>query len=271
MDPLISVIVPYWNAEPWIQRCVRSLARQKGNFQFILVNDGSDDESFKAAMAAYEEDDHRFVPISYAKRRGVSEARNEGLKAARGDWVTFLDADDEMQSETYDRFKLMLQEDPKAYIHQANHLRYYEKTKQLALRYTNPPGRYDIDNLPIRYPMVWNKLIYGAVARNVKFVPGLQFGEDEIYVLECLAKCRADGLEDYIHCSGEITVIKHFENKESLSHLYHKDEDALFRQANALMTFLQDHKDPEIRKMVLGVLAEHWGSKMYEKAFCKEG
>ena len=35
------------------------------------------------------------------------------------------------------------------------------------------------------------------------------------------------------------------------------------------MTFLQDHKDPEIRRMVLGVLAEHWNSKMYEKAFCK--
>ena len=266
-EPLISVIVPFWNAEPWIERCVNSLKRQRGNFEFILVDDSSDDAGARIAHDLIE-DDERFSDYCITPHKGVSDARNAGLLMSKGEWITFLDADDVLQLNAYRKFLKILSEDPKAFIHQANHLRYYEKAERLDLKYPNRPGKYDMQHLPKSYSMVWNKLFYGAVARHINFVHGLQFGEDEIYVLEYLAQLKKHQVEDYIHCSSEVTVVKHLENKESLSHIHHKKEESLLRQIKELTAFLKKHKDPEVRKMVLGILSDHWSSKVYEKTFC---
>lgn len=89
----LSVIVPVYNVERWVDRCLESLSMQEfRDFEVICVNDGSTDGS-RERLAAWEARDHRVRVIDQANQ-GPSAARNAGICAARGDYVSFLDADD---------------------------------------------------------------------------------------------------------------------------------------------------------------------------------
>lgn len=90
-SPLISFIVPTYNAASTIRGCLRSITKQNfDDYEIIVVDDGSTDSTKKVV------DSFRGGKVAYyhKKNGGVSSARNYGLKKARGDWVIFLDADD---------------------------------------------------------------------------------------------------------------------------------------------------------------------------------
>ena len=92
--PSISVIVPVYQAEKFLHRCLDSVARQTfSDWELLLVNDGSTDGS-AALCDQFAAKDQRVRVFHRKRNRGVSEARNLGLSEARGDYVTFLDADD---------------------------------------------------------------------------------------------------------------------------------------------------------------------------------
>ena len=89
----VSVVVPVYNAEGVVSRCVDSiLAQSYTDFEVLLVNDGSTDNS-GAICDNYAQQDGR-VKVIHQENSGVSAARNAGLKAAQGEWVTFVDSDD---------------------------------------------------------------------------------------------------------------------------------------------------------------------------------
>lgn len=89
----LSVIVPVYNVESWIDRCLESLVAQDfGDFEVVCVNDGSTDASHER-LAAWEAREPRLRVIDQPNA-GPSAARNAGIRAARGDYVSFLDADD---------------------------------------------------------------------------------------------------------------------------------------------------------------------------------
>lgn len=91
--PLISVIVPVYRAELFLPQCVDSLLVQGlGDFELILIDDGSPDGS-GAMCDAYAAEDSR-IRVIHKPNGGVSSARNTGLDAARGDYVVFVDSDD---------------------------------------------------------------------------------------------------------------------------------------------------------------------------------
>lgn len=91
--PLISVIVPVYNAAPFLAKCVESiLAQQVEDLELILVNDGSKDRSLEICND-YASRDSR-IKVVDKPNGGVSSARNCGLDNATGEWVTFVDADD---------------------------------------------------------------------------------------------------------------------------------------------------------------------------------
>ena len=92
-NPQISVIVPVYNAEKWLRRCVDSiLAQTFTDFELLLIDDGSTDGS-PAICDEYAQRDSR-IKVFYQKNSGVSAARNSGLDHARGEWILFVDADD---------------------------------------------------------------------------------------------------------------------------------------------------------------------------------
>ena len=89
----ISVIVPVYNVEKWLNMCVDSiLAQSYKNLEVILVNDGSTDKS-KDICDSYSKKDNR-VRVLNIKNSGQSVARNNGLKKATGDYILFVDSDD---------------------------------------------------------------------------------------------------------------------------------------------------------------------------------
>ena len=98
--PLVSVIVPVWNAERTLGRCIGSLMAQSlPSLEIICVDDGSTDGS-AAMLRRFAGEDPRIRVISQ-ENRGVSAARNAGLDAARGRWVAFADSDDAVAPGTY--------------------------------------------------------------------------------------------------------------------------------------------------------------------------
>ena len=94
---LLSYIIPCYNIQAYLPRCIESLARQHINeddveLEFVLVNDGSPDNCLKI-IEDFASKDSRFVVIDQ-KNQGVSAARNAGLRVAKGEYVFFLDGDD---------------------------------------------------------------------------------------------------------------------------------------------------------------------------------
>lgn len=91
--PLVSIIVPVYNAEKYLNRCIDSILSQTmTDFELLLIDDGSKDNSGRICDE-YAEKDAR-VRVFHKPNGGVSSARNLGLDNAKGKWITFVDADD---------------------------------------------------------------------------------------------------------------------------------------------------------------------------------
>ena len=101
MNPLISVIVPIYNVEKYLARCVDSIVNQTyKNLEIILVDDGSPDRC-PQMCDDYAEKDSR-IKVVHKKNGGLSDARNAGMAVATGEYISFIDSDDWIDLETYD-------------------------------------------------------------------------------------------------------------------------------------------------------------------------
>lgn len=94
VSPVVSVVTPVWNAAATLGDCVASLrAQTRGDWEMLLVDDGSTDGS-QALAARLAAGDGRIRLFGWDARRGAAAARNAGIRAARGRYIAFLDADD---------------------------------------------------------------------------------------------------------------------------------------------------------------------------------
>lgn len=92
--PAFSVIVPVFNSEKTLRRCLDSLLHQQyADFEVLMIENGSTDQS-NAICREYAADDGRFVLHTLSQNRGPSVARNTGLENAQGQWIAFVDSDD---------------------------------------------------------------------------------------------------------------------------------------------------------------------------------
>ncbi len=92
-DPLVSVIVPVYNVEPWLEECLASIRGQTySRLEIIVIEDGSTDGS--ALVMERHREDHRIRMLRHPRNLGPSAARNTGIDASTGDYLLFVDADD---------------------------------------------------------------------------------------------------------------------------------------------------------------------------------
>ena len=99
MKPLITVIVPVYNIEPYIERCIQSILHQTWeNWELVLVDDGSEDSSGKICDK-YAQKEQR-INVIHKKNGGQSSARNTALEISNGEWIFFVDGDDYIASDT---------------------------------------------------------------------------------------------------------------------------------------------------------------------------
>lgn len=109
MNDLISVIIPVYNVEKYLKKCVESVLTQSyRNLQIILVDDGSTDKS-PEICDEYAKHDNRILVV-HKKNGGLSSARNSGLKVACGNYITFLDSDDYVSPTIYEELYRVLEE-----------------------------------------------------------------------------------------------------------------------------------------------------------------
>ncbi len=106
VQPLVSIIVPVYNGEKTIERCLRSIQNQSySNIEIIVINDGSTDHTQKV-IEKYAASDSRFHYIE-KPNSGVSDSRNVGMKAAKGDYFQFVDGDDWLVKQATEEFVKM--------------------------------------------------------------------------------------------------------------------------------------------------------------------
>lgn len=182
MTPVISVIIPIYNVEKYLARCLDSVVNQTyPNLEIILVNDGTPDGSV-AIAEAYQEKDKR-IKLLHQENAGLSEARNTGIATATGDYIAFLDSDDWLELDAYEYLlQLLVAHDADISI---GGIRRTERVvsetssenqvelltqKEYAKRY------FKIGSQEIHY-YVWNKLYRRDVVTEVKQPKGL-YAED---------------------------------------------------------------------------------------------
>lgn len=253
----IALIVPFKNAKAWLPRCLKSIDPR---FELILVNDHSDDGTNIKELAAKHLRGDAYFLQTIINNGGPALARNHGLVQAQkigAQYITFLDADDELAPDAYDQIKAAIAEAPDAPIIQLNHA--FAKTDGSKWpRLPNKRGTYELERLPKLWASSCNKIIKADLVKTIRF-PDLRHGEDEIFILECLAKARR------IYNSERIALYYHKDNPNSLSASTTLDD--IIGEQVALLEFLDDHRDDkEICEAIRIRQSELWINPTYKRA-----
>ena len=192
-NPLVSIIVPIYNSEKYLYDAIRSCMEQTyENLEIILVDDGSFDSSFEICKALAEKD--RRVKVISQENAGVSAARNTGLKNATGEYIFFLDSDDEIYLNAIE----LLLKDVKKYgadIVSATYSMVDHEGRERC-RYNDGQVRIYKDDEPLILSLkydrqtnsVWAKLFSKEILEDVIFVEGHNINEDGYFVFQCYAK-----------------------------------------------------------------------------------
>ena len=99
MNNKVSIIVPIYNAEKWLEKCINSIIKQLyHNIEILLVNDGSTDKSLEICQK-FAKKDNRIIIID-KPNEGVSKSRNIGIEKATGEYIKFVDSDDWLEENT---------------------------------------------------------------------------------------------------------------------------------------------------------------------------
>lgn len=185
---MISVIIPVYNVDRYLERCLAALQRQTfSDYEVILVDDGSDDSSGAICDAFCVDDRFQVIHQTHA---GVSAARNCGLCAATGEYVLFLDADDWPADEMLEKLSAGI---GGADVAMCYHYLAYER-EDGGFSYLDPwPSEVETVRLPDKYydifsksATLWNKLIRRDTIGNVRFCETMTYGEDAVFLCEIL-------------------------------------------------------------------------------------
>lgn len=204
MKPLISVIVPIFNAEKYLNKCINSIICQTyNNLEIILINDGSTDKSLEICEK-YAHTDKRIKLMSKVNG-GVSSARNLGLNVANGDYITFVDSDDWLDANMYDEMiKLIKNYDADiaatGYSYEyldGELIRRNAKTKEIVLNSLQALKKaFSKDHYQ---GFLWNKLISFQVINfpeKLRFDEKIYLYEDLLFVSQCILRSEVIAYTD---------------------------------------------------------------------------
>lgn len=202
MEPLVSVIMPIYKAEKFLNRSIGSVINQTyKNLEIILVNDCSPDGSLRICKK-FASNDARIKTIDKPRNEGVDLARQSGILAMTGDWTMFVDADDWLAENTIERLLTIAQQNDVhiAYCSCYRHYHsFYRRESYLPYNATNHIIQGDEKNNLLRSWFGVNILpvqLWGAIFHNSLFKPALQFsclklGEDLMLSMQLYQRAKA--------------------------------------------------------------------------------
>ena len=235
--PLISVIVPVYNVEPYLDRCVQSIVDQTyTNLEIILVDDGSPDNC-PAMCDAWAKKDSR-IRVIHQKNMGGGAARNVALQAATGDYIAFVDSDDYISPLMY--AYLVCQFDKNTDIAECGFL----TVRDDHAMFDDPEDpvnilecdRYKAMGLHIDdhrfWQIIWNKLYRKSVVEDIFFPMGKRV-DDEFWTYRVIANakyCKSSPIRLYAYRQQDNSVM----HQLSMTEWFQAVEAKILRQ-----TFLE--------------------------------
>lgn len=218
--PLITVIVPVYNSETTLSRCVNSILCQTySQFELILINDGSTDSS-GSICDIFATHDSR-IKVFHKKNGGVSSARNIGISNMSGEWVTFVDSDDWVENAYLERMYNKLEDTTDLVIACANAINHPYPEHFVFPDHDIKNGEIDI--LFSHYGIYWrtspwSKLFRTSIIKeqDLSFTEGMHIGED------------AEFLYSYLLFAHEIVLSKSMD----YNYVYDKNGNSLTKRIN---------------------------------------
>lgn len=228
----LSIIVPIYNAERFLARCLLSIVEQDIHpFEVILVNDGSTDSSENICLDFVRR--YSFIKFFAQQNCGVSSARNLGVQHARGEFVAFVDADDILPDHALSTM-IAVGSDHPADMHVFNTAKISGIPSNVPLSTSSLPfdGVYveptEVMSLLLRYAVpvgpvakLYNRTFFDRVC----FTPGMKVGEDLLFNLHYLGEVRAPIF------FADVVVYHCIDNKQSAMHMI--DVQKCYDQLNA--------------------------------------
>lgn len=139
----VSIIIPVYNAEKYLERCISSLFDQTyHDLEIVLIEDGSDDQS-KAVCEEYNRKYQNVIYLSHSENQGQVKTRNDGISLAAGRWMMFLDADDYLEKDAVRNFVEIIRRD-KSEIVCSGYKTIDEKRKEQIFLADIEDGRYQV-------------------------------------------------------------------------------------------------------------------------------
>lgn len=233
----LSIVIPVYNAEKYIGRCMDSIVGQiDENVEIILVDDGSTDNSLQICKT-YESDN---VIVIHKENGGVGTARNAGIRRCKGEWITFVDADDSVTDAFYKTFLKSVEESIDIVLFE-----YHSLIDGITIKEKSEDKKEDIviccddeekellircnflsqerivgNNASLR--TVWGKFFRRSLLMDneLVFSEGVKIGQDMLFMLNAYCVCSKVKFVN-------VKMYNYYQNEESVTHRYKPDYESM--------------------------------------------
>lgn len=231
-----SIIIPVYKVENYLKACLESIKQQSfSNWECILIDDGSPDQS-GLICDQYATKDERFVVV-HKNNEGPAEARNHGLRLAKGEYVTFVDSDDEMMPETLMAYSKAIDKYDRVDVIKAGYIKYFE-TSSITRRYScetdcivldHPSAVQKLNDESMYHGFLWNECIRRDITRGIEFDRDIRWNEDNLFSYQCFLRAAS-----FVFLS-HIAYKYYIRNEESLSNM--KDPFLMINTSAEILRF----------------------------------
>lgn len=233
MIPSLSIIVPIYNTEDYLHRCIDSILSQTfEDYELILIDDGSYDTS--GIICDYYMNLDSRIEVFHTSNNGVSQARNIGLKKSKGKYVTFIDSDDWIDNNylaclmknkadfVCEKYKVWNENNELIYISQEKNNNYYYESLTSSL----------IIDLLIKgvFNGIACKLYKNSIIKkfSINFDVSIDFGEDTLFNIQYIKYIKSLSIND----NANYNYVVYHNNRATLSHTYSNEKILTAKKAN---------------------------------------
>ena len=190
---LVSVIVPVFNVQQFLENCLNSIIKQTySNLEIILVDDGSTDNSLSICKK-YSEIDHR-IKVFHQENKGVCIARNKGIEVATGEYIMFVDSDDTISENMIEKMMNLIEKNKTSLVISGLNFVYNNHTvssgnseKTRIINQKDLINAFFEDNkMKLALYGPYNKLYSSDIIKKIKFEENIRIGEDLLFVFQYL-------------------------------------------------------------------------------------
>lgn len=260
MNTYLSVIVPVYNVEKFLHRCVDSILNQTfADFEIILIDDGSTDSSAQICDDFAKKNSR--IKVFHQKNSGVSVARNVGVDAAKGDYITFVDSDDWLEPEMYREMVSVVDKRPEVEVVMCDFFTikknlkeeisaeirkgYFSKKQIIEEIYPTLLVTEDFGRIPI--VSVWNCLFKRSllIDHKIKFDADLLYSEDYLFMANVMIEVNS------FYYLKENYFYNYLQYEDSRSKKYQPDWWKFLLNLNIkLKKLLKDNKDYDFTRQL---------------------